>query len=85
VGADPRIEPDALDDLPGVQPAGGRVGVELVEVRHPQRQIGVGEQLDRLGLGRVGQQHRCVVFDRAFEQQIGEQPAGVAAVADHDP
>src|SRR5690606_4146816 len=40
---DAGVQAHALDDLPGVQAAGRGVGVELVEVGHPHRQVGVGE------------------------------------------
>src|SRR5690606_35098640 len=40
VGADAGVQPDALDDLGGVQAVGGGVGVQLVEVGHPQGQVG---------------------------------------------
>ena len=49
--ADARVERDALDDLPGVQPLGLGIGVKLVEVRDAQRQVGVREELDGLGFG----------------------------------
>ena len=49
VRADVRAQAHAADDLRGVEPAGGGVGVELVEVGHAQRQVGVGEEFDGLG------------------------------------
>ena len=55
VAADARLQADAVDDVAGVEAADLAVGVELVEVGHAQRQVGVGEQLDGLGLG--GAQH----------------------------
>ena len=46
VVANTRIEAHAFDNLPRVQPLRLRIGVQLVEERHPQRQISVSEQLD---------------------------------------
>ena len=61
---------DAVDDRAGVQAAGHGEGVELVEVGHPHREVGVGEQLDRLGLGRIGEQDRHVPGNRALGRRI---------------
>ena len=55
VAADARLQAHAVDDVAGVEAADLAVGVELVEVGHAQRQVGVGEELDGLGLG--GAQH----------------------------
>lgn len=56
VGADARLQAHAVDDVAGVEPADLAVGVELVEVGHAQRQVGVGEELHGLCLG--GSQHQ---------------------------
>ena len=56
VAADARLQAHAVDDVAGVEAADLAVGVELVEVGHAQRQVGVGEELDGLGLG--GAQHK---------------------------
>lgn len=37
------IEADALDDLSRVQPLGCGIGIQLVEERHAQGEVGVGE------------------------------------------
>ena len=55
VRSDARLQAHAVDDVAGVEAADLAVGVELVEVGHAQRQVGVGEELDGLGLG--GAQH----------------------------
>src|SRR5690606_5094000 len=65
VPAAARIEAYALGDLARVQTVGAGVGVQLVEVGNPHGQVGIGKQLDRLGLGRVGEQHRDVLGDSA--------------------
>lgn len=49
VRSDSRLQAHAVDDVAGVEAADLAVGVELVEVGHAQRQVGVGEQLHRLG------------------------------------
>ena len=82
--ADARIEAHALDDLLGVQAVGGGIGVELVEIGHAHGEIGVGEQLDRLGLGGVGEQHRDVLPDGPLPQQLGEDLGALRALADDD-
>ena len=53
MAADAGIEADALDDLPGIKPLHLGVGVQLIEEANAEGQIGVGEQLDRLGLGEA--------------------------------
>ena len=55
MAADARLQAHAIDDVAGVEAADLAVGVELVEVGHAQRQVGVGEELD--GLGLSGAQH----------------------------
>ena len=69
----------------GSRPWVTREGVELVEEGDPHREVGVGEQLDRLGLGAVGEQHRHVRLLGALDEQVGEGAAPLAAVADDDP
>lgn len=55
VASDARLQANAVDDIAGVEAADLAVGVELVEVGHAQRQVGVGEELH--GLGLCGAQH----------------------------
>ena len=55
VRPDSRLQAHAVDDVAGVEASYLAVGIELVEVGHAQRQVGVGEELHRLGLG--GAQH----------------------------
>jgi hypothetical protein len=81
VRPDARVEADALDDLRGVEAVHRGVRVELVEVGHAQREVGVGEELDRLGLGGAGEEDRDVVVERAFDQQLGEH-RGPSVVSD---
>ncbi len=85
VGADPRVEADAVDDLPAVEAAGEGEGVELVEVGDPHREVGVGEELDRLGLGGLGEEHGDVVGVGALDEQLGERARPLGVLADDDP
>ena len=55
VRSDARLQADAVDDVAGVEAADLAVGVKLIEVGYAKSQVGVGEQLDGLGLG--GAQH----------------------------
>ena len=82
--ADSRIQPHAFDDLARVQPVDGRVAVQLVEVGHAHGEIGVGEQLDGLGLGGAGEQHRYVLFQGALLQQRGKHPGPFRLFAHDD-
>src|SRR5690606_39872392 len=84
VVADAGVQADALDDLGGVQAAGDGVGVELVEVGHAHGQVGVGEQLDGLGLGGAGEQDGHVLVLGSFQEQVGDQAPGAAGVAHDD-
>ena len=84
VRADARLQADAADHVGRVEPAHLAVGVELVEVRNAQGEIGVGEELDCLGLGgaqyELGDAGRSVGIRagklrlvRALRQQMGER------------
>ena len=84
MAADAGIEAHAVDDLPRVQPVGQRVAVQLVEEGHAHREVGVGKQLHRLGLGRAGEQDRHVRVQRARRQQLGKAPRLRRAVAHDD-
>ena len=79
---DARVKTDPLDDLAGIQAMGSCVGIEFVEIGHPHRQIGVGKQLDGLGFGRFGEQHRYILLDRALLEQFGEDFGAFRALAD---
>ena len=70
---DARVEADALDDGTRVEALDLGVGVELVEVAHPQCQIGVGEQLDRLRLLRAHVESRDILLDGSLLQQGRER------------
>ena len=60
------VEADALDDMPGIKPLHLGVGVQFVEEGNAEGQIGVGEQLDRLGLGEAHEEGVDILFDSTF-------------------
>ena len=72
VRADARVETDALDDGAAVEALDFGVRVELVEVAHAQGEVGVGEELDGLGLFHAHEEGGDVVFDGAFLEEAGE-------------
>lgn len=72
VVADAGIEAHPVDNLFGIQAVCGGIGVQFVEVGDAHREIGVGKQLDRLGLGGVGEQHGDILPDRALLEQLGK-------------
>ena len=75
--ADARVEADAVDDLLGVEALRLGVGVELVEVGHAEREVGVREELDGLGFGEAHEEGTDAGFDRAFLEEGGEAVRGV--------
>ena len=75
--ADARVEADAVDDLLGVEALRLGVGVELVEVGHAEREVGVCEELDGLGFGEAHEEGADAGFDRAFLEEGGEAVRGV--------
>ena len=60
------VEADALDDMPGIKPLHLGVGVQFIEEGNAEGQIGVGEQLDRLGLGEAHEEGVDILFDSTF-------------------
>ena len=77
VGADARVEADALDDGAGVEALDLGVGVKLVEVAHAQGQVGVGEELHGLGLLHAHEQRGDVLLLGPLLQQGGEGTGGL--------
>jgi len=67
---------DASDDLARAQAMPDGKGVQLVEVRHPQRKVCVGEQLDGLGLGAAREQDGGVRVFGALLQYPGDVSGG---------
>ena len=68
MAADAGVQADTLDDLLGVQALHLGVGIQLIEVRHPQGQIGIGKELDGLGLGKAHDEGIDVFLDCSILQ-----------------
>ena len=73
MAADAWVHAHAVDDLLRVQALALGVSVELVEIAHTDGEVCVGEELDGLGLGRVGDQDRDVLVLGAFLEEVGEE------------
>ena len=84
VGADTRVEANAVNDLLAVQAMGGGIGVELVEVRDTHGQVGIGEEFDGFGFGGIGKEDGDVFFDGAFFEQAGKDFGPLGAFADNN-
>ena len=69
MAADARVKAYAVNDLLRVQALALRVGIQLIEIGNAQRQIGVGEQLDGLGLGKAHEERINVLLDGPLLQQ----------------
>ena len=77
VDADAGIQADALDDLLRVQPLHLRIGIQLIEVADPQRQIGICKQLYGFRFGKAHKQGRDLLFDGPFQKEGSEGAGGV--------
>ncbi len=96
MAADAGIQADAVDDHLGVEALGLGVGIQLIEITDAHGQVGVGKELDGLGLGQVGEQDRDILGRLAgaglllagpLQQQVREHLRLVPLVigaADHD-
>ena len=73
---DSGIQADAFNDLPGIQAAHLRVGIQLVEKADAQRQIGICKKLHRLRFRGMGDQRRDILLNGAFLQKLHE-PFGI--------
>ena len=62
LAANPGVKTDPLDDGSGVQAPHLCVGVQLVEVGHPQGKVGVGKKLYCLSLSTVHKQGGNIFF-----------------------
>ena len=72
VRPDPGIQADTVNDLSGIQPLRLRIGIQLVKIRYPQCQIGVGKKLHRLRLGQSHKERINVLLDRSLLQKCPE-------------
>ena len=73
----PRVEAHPVYDGAGVKPLDLGVGVQLVEVAHPEGEVRVGEELDGLGLLQPHEQHGDVLLQRSLQQQSGKGMRGL--------
>ena len=83
--ADPRIEANAVDDLPRVQAKLQGVTVKLVEIGDAHGKVGVGIELDRLGLRRAGQPDFNIGILSRIPKQLGKDAAPLRLLPDYDP
>ena len=74
MAADTRIETNPLNYFAGVKPLHLGIGVQFVEIAHPQGQIGVGEQLDSLSLGAAHENYRNLLLESRLTHQSGKLP-----------
>ena len=72
MGADARVESYTFDDGTCVQAFHLGIGVELVEVAHTQGKVGVGEELDGLGLLHSHEERVDVWLEGSFLQKCGK-------------
>ena len=83
-----RVEADAVYNRLGVKTFHLGVGIEFIEVAHTESEVGVREELHRLGLGRAHEEHRNILFQGAFFYQRRECVRSfferLVAVADYD-
>lgn len=49
-----------------------RISIQLIEIAHPQRQIGIGKEFDSLGLGKPHEKRWDVFLDSTLLQQSSE-------------
>ena len=81
---DTRIKADALDDIARVEPTNLRIRVKLIEVRYAQRQIRIRKELDGFRFRRSREDHRDILLDRTFCQQIGKDMCPLRLFTDYD-
>ena len=66
------IKSNAFNDGAGVESFHLSIGIELVEVADAQGEVGVGEELDGLGLFHSHKKGRDVFFDGTLFEQVGK-------------
>ena len=86
--ADSRVQTDTVYNGLGVKTFHLGVCVEFIEITYAEREVGVGEELYGLGFGRAHEQHRHVLLDGAFVNEVREGVRcflqAVVAVTDND-
>ena len=68
-----RVQAHAVDDMLRGQPLDLSIGIQLIEIRHPQRKIRIREKLHRLRLRRAHIERRDILLNSALLQQPGEK------------
>ena len=69
---DARVEADTFDDGGRIQALDLGIGVEFVEVADAEGQVGIGEELDSLGLLESHEEYGRVGALSPFHQQLGK-------------
>ena len=64
-----RIQADAFNDLLGIESFAFCVGIQLIEVCHTQRQIGIGKQLYSFCFSGSHEERIDVLLDGTFLEQ----------------
>ena len=72
MASDTRIKTNTIYDLLGVQTLTFCIGIQLIEVSNAQCQIGIGEQLNCLGLSESHEQGIDIFLNCAFLQQTAK-------------
>ena len=70
--ANPRVETNPFNNLPGIQPQALGIAVELVEVGNAHGQVGVGKEFNGFGFGGIRKQHFNIFLNRPFLKQSSE-------------
>lgn len=85
MGADTRVETNAVDDILRIQAAQLGVSIELVKVSNAEGEISIREELNRFGLGRAHEFDRDILFNRRFLEEIRESVSFFSVGADNNP
>ena len=76
MGADTRIQANAVDDLLGVQSLHLRIRIQLVEVGYAQSKISIGKKFDSLRLGEAHEKGVYIFFNGALLQESRKRMRG---------
>ena len=68
--SDSGIQTDALYNLPGIQAAHLRIGIQFIEKADTQRQISICKKLHRLRFRGMGNQRWDILLNGAFLQKL---------------
>ena len=84
VATDTGIKANPFNNLATIKTVRLGIGIQLVEIGHPHRQIGVGKQLDSLSFRTARQQYRNIRLDGPLLQQVGKTLGPLAALTHHN-